>query len=451
MSYIQKQRIITEIVSIKKIVVNETEGYLKIHRIMRKQFQIFIVFVLVLQNITFCLYSEETVGYFHFINPEAKKIRVKFKLINNLIIIPLRINNSDTLNFILDSGVSNTLLTELTGYDSLWLQEAKEVTLHGLGNGEPLKALKSTGNRIDISGLSGENQEICIFMKNVLNLSSRLGMKINGLIGYDLFKDVIAEINYSESIITFHNKKYFIPEKYRKNNFFMPIEMDGSKPYIKLKLVQKGDDTTQVKLFFDSGASHSLWLDQYDNNFIRLPDSLRYTCLGTGLNGKVFGSVGRINKIIFGPYSLSDPIVCYPDSENIKGYRQLGKRHGSIGAEILKRFNIIIDYPHNLLLFKKNKYFRNEFLYNSSGMELVALLPGLPLYIVDAIEPGSAADMCGIKTGDRIVTVDGTDTKELSLSELIKKFETTRECKLKMTVERNGIELKKTMYLRKLI
>jgi hypothetical protein len=418
---------------------------------MKKQFQIFIIFFLVLQNITFYLFSEEHVGYFHFRDQEVKKIKVKFKLINNLIVIPLRINNSDTLNFILDSGVSNTLLTELMSYDSLWLQEAKEVTLHGLGNGEPLKALKSSGNRIDISGLSGENQEICIFMKNVLNLSSKLGMKINGIIGYDLFKDVIAEINYSESVITFHNKKFFNLEKYRKNNYFMPMEMEGTKPYIKLKVVQKDNDTNQVKLFFDTGGSHSMWLDQYDNNFIKLPDSLRYTCLGIGLNGKVFGSIGRINKILFGPYALYDPIVCYPDSENIKGYRQLDNRHGSIGAEILKRFNIIIDYPHNLLLFKKNRYFYNKFLYNSSGMELAATIPGLPFYVVDAIEPGSAAERCGIKTGDQIETVNGTDTKELSLPELVKIFETTRDCKLKMTVVRNGNELKMTMYLKKLL
>ena len=47
------------------------------------------------------------------------KIVVHFKLENNLIIIPVQINNSSTLNFILDTGLKNTIITELNKIESI--------------------------------------------------------------------------------------------------------------------------------------------------------------------------------------------------------------------------------------------------------------------------------------------------------------------------------------------
>src|SRR5665648_1050863 len=41
---------------------------------------------------------------FVFDNPKKKSITINFKSSSNLIIIPVAINNSDTLNFILDTG-----------------------------------------------------------------------------------------------------------------------------------------------------------------------------------------------------------------------------------------------------------------------------------------------------------------------------------------------------------
>ena len=50
---------------------------------------------------------------FVFDNPKKKSITFNFKSSNNLVIIPVAINNSDTLNFILDTGVRYPIITEL--------------------------------------------------------------------------------------------------------------------------------------------------------------------------------------------------------------------------------------------------------------------------------------------------------------------------------------------------
>ena len=51
--------------------------------------------------------------------------------------------------------------------------------------------------------------------------------------------------------------------------------------------------------------------------------------------------------------------------------KNLGDRNGSVGGEVLKRFNMVFDYPNNKLHLK-NANFKNPFQYNLAGIELAA-------------------------------------------------------------------------------
>ena len=78
--------------------------------------------------------------------PTGKKFeKVNFKLINNLIIIPIEVNGAK-LSFILDSGVSKPILFNVSGQDSIQLRNVSEITISGLGGGEPIKGLSSKDN-----------------------------------------------------------------------------------------------------------------------------------------------------------------------------------------------------------------------------------------------------------------------------------------------------------------
>ncbi|MCR1026571.1 hypothetical protein NQT66_17240 [Cellulophaga baltica] len=62
---------------------------------------------------------------------EGKRVqKMKFQLINNVIIIPVEVNGS-SLSFILDSGVSTPILFNLTGQDSIQINDVTEVKLRG--------------------------------------------------------------------------------------------------------------------------------------------------------------------------------------------------------------------------------------------------------------------------------------------------------------------------------
>src|SRR5690606_1669549 len=91
----------------------------------------------------FCLSISEAMGQSFasdtvYFTSKRKSITFPFKLVHNLIIIPVQINDSQPLNFILDSGVKNTLITRLNYSDSLSLNEAGRISIQGLGSGHEM-------------------------------------------------------------------------------------------------------------------------------------------------------------------------------------------------------------------------------------------------------------------------------------------------------------------------
>jgi len=112
--------------------------------------------------------------------PEGKNFeKVKFRLINNVMVIPMEVNGTK-LSFILDSGVSNPILFNLSDQDSVQINTVSEVTIRGLGSGEPIKALRSLNNFFKMGKIKNHNQKLYVVLDKELNFSPSLGIPIHG-------------------------------------------------------------------------------------------------------------------------------------------------------------------------------------------------------------------------------------------------------------------------------
>ena len=98
-----------------KAKVNSYLSYYYLKLIFLKKYFLFLIFL-------FLFFSSETKAQkgFQFFNTKKDKQRINFKLINNLIVIPLKINGKE-LSFILDSGVGKTILFNISQNDSIGL------------------------------------------------------------------------------------------------------------------------------------------------------------------------------------------------------------------------------------------------------------------------------------------------------------------------------------------
>ena len=134
-----------------------------------------------------------------YIKDNSYSYAMPFKMVNNLMIIPVYVNGKK-LSFLLDTGVSSTIILNVKIKDSLKLKNIEKIKIQGLGDGDFVDAIKSTNNFIQVGdNILNRNHKIFLILGKGFNLSNRMGEEIHGIIGGDLFKDFIVKINYLQS------------------------------------------------------------------------------------------------------------------------------------------------------------------------------------------------------------------------------------------------------------
>ncbi len=386
---------------------------------------------------------------FLFENPRKKRITIDFKSASNLIIIPVTINESDTLNFILDTGVRYPIITELPFVNKLNLNYLMPIQIKGLGEGEQLTAYRSGNNKMSIEGLTALDQEVQMIIDENFQISHILGLPVHGLIGFNLFKDYIVEINYLSEKITLHKPEYY---KYRdrKKDIILPLHFDGNKPFVRTSIVTDDLVEVPVKLLVDTGASDALWLSEKSDQRIDLPENHIETFLGRGLSGDLHGVKGRLDGIWVGPLILSQPIVAFPNSKLIDQLISSNDRNGTIGAEILRRFRVTIDYRNSRLTLRPTYKIKDDFNYNMSGMEVINPMPGLPVFTINNIRENSPAYYAGLQENDQILKLNYSNHRNLDLNDINLLLQSKEDKKIKLTVLRDGEEIETSFHLKKL-
>jgi len=386
---------------------------------------------------------------FVFENPKKKTITINFKSSSNLIIIPVAINNSDTLNFILDTGVKYPIITELPFVNKLNLNYLQPIDMKGLGDGEPITAYRSGNNTISLNGLVAYDQEVHMIINENFQISQILGIPVHGMIGFNLFKDYVVRIDYETHTITL-TKPEFFTYRQRDKDIILPLIFEQNKPFVKTSIVTDKNEEVPVKLLVDTGASDALWLSTSSDNRISLPEKSVEMFLGRGLSGDLFGKKGRIGALWVGPLVLYEPIVAFPDSEMVHQLMGRNDRNGTLGAEILRRFYVTMDYPNKRIILRPNSNLKDEFNCNMSGLEVSNPMPGLPIFLVDNIRKNSPAYYAGVQENDQIISVNHTSGKSLTLNDINLLLQSQEDRRIKLIVLRNGEEIKTEFFLKKM-
>ncbi|MDT0558305.1 aspartyl protease family protein [Ichthyenterobacterium sp. W332] len=429
---------------------------------------------LVVINLIFlilCLGS--SYGQSRFNLPNGKSDKIRFKLAGNLIILPVEINGVE-LSFILDSGVSKPILFNFMNTDSLQIKDVEKIYLRGLGSGGMIEALKSKSNLVKLGNAVGVNQDIYVIFDSDINFTPRLGVQVHGIIGYDIFKDHVVEINYNSKYLRLYDPDHYTYKDCKKKCRSFALSFDNRKPFIDAQ-VTIDDEAIPVKLLLDTGSSDALWLfEDHELNIKPLNGIFFKDFLGKGLSGNVYGKRSKVNAFRLSNFILEDVNVAFPDSVSISYARKFKARNGSIGGELLKRFNIIFDYPNQKIVLKRNSNFNKPFYYNKSGIVLeqvgyrmvreqvnkvsydsygrkndestsvkvsdfyrYVLKPAFT--IVDLREDSPAAES-GLLINDIIISVNGKPTQNMSLEEANGFFTDRTGKQVRVTVEREEKE-----------
>jgi len=398
---------------------------------------------------------------------KKNQVKIPFELISNLIVVPVKVNGVE-LSFLLDTGVKETILFNVSKVDSLILNNAKTFTVKG-ANDVKVTAIKSENNLLELKGLKSFNHNIYVAFNQVSNLSSYLGEEIHGILGYHFFKDFIVELSYRSELIRVYKKGRF------KNKWgryeVVDLEFTRGKPYIWAGLGGK-----QQKFLLDTGMSDGLWKFKEDSlstaNYGYYEDYL-----GMSVSGEILGKRSKIEELVFANETFHDVKIAYPYEgtlpEELKGVTD---RSGSLGGELLKRFTVVLDYRNSKMYLKGNTNLDNPFYYNKSGIVLRQdgeavlenensdLLKHIkdqnfisyvdlsyllnPEFIIDNVREGSPAALVGVLKNDILLEVNGVKTFRYTLKKINALFYGEDNTLVRFKLERNGKVIDKEFYLK---
>jgi hypothetical protein len=367
-----------------------------------------------------------------------KRVDIPIQIQNNLIVVPVILNDVLPLKFIVDTGVRTAILTQKAFSDILELPYSRKYSISGPGGEKLIDAYVTNNVSISLPGVTGRGHALLVLEEDYLELRNYLGTDVHGILGYELFSRFIVKIDYSKKIMTL-----ILPEKFHPRKKFQEIPMlvEDTKPFILTSIDISPSNSMTAKLLMDTGASHGLLLEPSSDERVRVPLNTVSTVIGRGLGGAITGKTGRIESIKLGDYSLDQVLANFPDPNSYMDTLKstLTFRHGTVGGEILSRFTVIFNYPQGKLYLKKNSSFNKKFYFNLSGIDLKAKGSGLNVFEVMDVRKLSPADKVGVHQGDLVISVNGVLTKDLRLNELNALLNSKPGKKIILGIERNKI------------
>ena len=375
------------------------------------------------------------------IEGDAKRVKIPFEVYNNLIVIPVVVNNRLPLRFVLDTGVRTTILTEKSFSDLLQLEYNKKYTIAGIGEYPLIEAYVTNGVSLTLPGIKGEGHAMLVLEDDYLELRNYLGTEVHGVLGYEIFSRFIVGFDYDKKVLTITT-----PEVYKKKRRWLsiPISVEDTKPYVQSSITyyDQPNDTISLKLLIDTGASHGLILNRETDPRITLPEKHIRTTLGRGLGGRLEGELAKIKSFAIGGACWEDVIATFPNEgyllDSLTGNKVY--RNGSVGGDILSRFKIVFNFPLEEIYVRPGRTFKKDFNYNLSGITVKAIGSSLNKFQIVEVRENSAAAISGIREGDRLISINNVETEDLELSRIVALLNSKAKKKLNIVVERNGKE-----------
>jgi hypothetical protein len=346
------------------------------------------------------------------------------QLSGGVILLKAHFNNiSDTFNFILDTGSGGISLDSTTTemYQIPHVPSGRYI--YGIAGVRKVDFAQH--NRLSFPGITIDSLDF--YINNYEVLSSVYGIRIDGIIGYSFLSRYIVKVNFDSLTISIFQPGFL---RYPEHGFLLRPQFRGL-PIIPLRI--KDSKTVNSKYFFDTGAGLCFLLSKQfkDDSAVLLKKRKPLPIEVQGLGGKRRMQLTVIKELQIGSYKFRKvPTYILDDEFNVLSYPTLG---GLIGNDILRRFNLIINYPQREIHLLPNGHFRDPFDYSYTGMTMYNLDGEI---LIDDIIEGSPADKSGLKNGDIIMAVNNNFSGNLeTYKNLLQKTGT----KIEVLVMRNKI------------
>lgn len=327
--------------------------------------------------------------------PKAKFI-TKFPFVQfsgGVMVVRAALDNvKDSLNFILDTGCGGISLDSSTCSEFNIPTVQTDTSITGIAGVRKVhfvfdRSLKMPGLTVSNLNFHVNDYEV---------LSSVYGEKIDGIIGYSFFSRYIVKINFDSLQVEIYSPgKIEYPSR---GMLLHPIFTSLPIQFLQVKDKRK----LAFNFYFDTGAGLCFLMSEQfaKDSAVLLKKRKPLVTQAEGMGGMLKMRLTIVKEVKIGPYRFHKvPTYLYQDDNNVTSYPFTG---GLIGSEILRRFNLVFNYPQREIHLEPNSHFEDQFDYAYTGLGIY-YVNGKNV-VVDVIE-NSPAEKGGFKVDDEIISV----------------------------------------------
>lgn len=259
----------------------------------------------------------------------------------NTIFIKAVFNEKDTLNLNFDTGTTDLILTNTVLTNKLKSTTKLYTTLYNLKIGNTTYKTK-----VYDAELTGHDTD--------------------GRFGWNFFKDKVVEINYDKKLLIIHS---ILPENIVENSKFTKLAIKFYEDLFLIESEIKQNGISNKDLFlFDTGYQRTVMLD-YDllkqGNFpIEKMNIIKKVIMKGAQGNEIPVITSNLKALKIGKYKLKNiPIQQTTGNKPLKN-----KNIHILGNEVLKRFNIFLDFQNNFVYLNPNYLFKENYIDKKNGI-----------------------------------------------------------------------------------
>lgn len=353
---------------------------------------------------------------------------VPFKLGENAIIVDAQVNGRK-LSFMFDTGFSGTVVVD----DKISLGPATgTITLRDFVGQMQAKTVKV--KTLKLGDLSVPTDDMEAVMQPMDGMSFSYNIHTDGIMGFQVIKKQITEINFQNKKFIFHPASYDITKK----------TPDNQKTFL-LKMLPMGNDSIELPVATADGKKLHLALDTGNAFYATTHRDVlervgrwspsanpKYAKKSMVASGEVDSWSKKMNDmVIFGvPVKTSYWDIIDLPSSSAEG-------DGTVGFGFLKNFNITIDYERRRVWLEN---FTGE-VENKPDAEIgisAAYSTRIGRVVVFDVSPESPAHKAGVKAGDTILSVNDNEIGHAGYRAMENLWRGEPGTKVKISASRNG-------------
>ncbi|WP_299702966.1 aspartyl protease family protein [uncultured Pontibacter sp.] len=372
--------------------------------------------------------------------PKAKTT-LPFELIEDkYILIKASVNGLDTLTFYFDTGATTTLLDSKVAA-KLGIEPDYNEEVQGASGAVTYRI--ALNQQINLPNLQIDS--VHIVLDDLTRLRHAGGMHYDGIIGNDIIQTHITEVDITNrriNLYPFEQAPDFKNYTTHVFEFLNDIPIPVLPATITLQNTQKFTDN----VLFDSGAGLTLLVNTPFRKEHRIleqsPKSM--TSRSNNLSSSTVNHIVAIEQLEFESHTFPQmPVFLASDEQGVSGFKGY---LGILGAEIINRFDYVLNYETHTLYLKPNAFYTASFIFPVSGIRLRHDEQG-QVVIMDVYE-GSDAYKKGLRVNDVIVAIDN---KSASIHEYRRLLNQQDRNKLTVSVKTAKGVKKHSIQLKRLI